>query len=50
MLKQHLSPETLEKLLRNELCPETDQEDENLVLKLRQKLHIKDKEGKDNEK
>lgn len=50
MLKRHLAPQTLERLLRNELCPETDQEDENLVLKLRQKLHIKDKEGKDNEK
>lgn len=50
MLKRHLAPQTLERLLRNELCPETEQEDENLVLKLRQKLHIKDKEGKDNEK
>lgn len=50
MLKRHLAPQTLERLLRNELCPETEQEEENLVLKLRQKLHIKDKEGKDNEK
>lgn len=50
MLKRHLAPQTLERLLCNELCPETDQEEENLVLKLRQKLHIKDKEGKDNEK
>ena len=50
MLKRHLAPQTLERLLCNELCPETDQQDENLVLKLRQKLHIKEKEGKDNEK
>ena len=50
MLKRHLAPQTLERLLRNELCPETDQPDENLVLKLRQKLQIKDKEGKKNEK
>ena len=50
MLKRHLAPQTLERLLRNELCPETDQPEENLVLKLRQKLHIKDKEGKNREK
>ena len=50
MLKRHLTPETLERLLRNELCPEPEQQDENLVEKLRQKLHIKEKEGKGNEK
>lgn len=50
MLKRHLAPQTLDRLLRNELCPEKDQPEENLVLKLRQKLHKKDKEGKDNEK
>ena len=50
MLKRHLAPQTLERLLRNELCPEPDQVEENLVLKLRQKLNIKDKEGKKNEK
>ena len=50
VLKRHLAPETLEKLLRNELCPETEQkQDENLVVKLRQKLHKKDKEGKRDE-
>lgn len=50
MLKRHLASQTLERLLRNELCPEPDQQEENLVVKLRQKLQKKDKEGKDNEK
>lgn len=50
MLKRHLAPQTLERLLRNELCPEKEQQEENLVLKLRQKLVKKDKEGKENEK
>ena len=50
MLKRHLAPQTLERLLCNELCPETEPQEENLVVKLRQKLHIKEKEGKDNEK
>ena len=48
VLKRHLAPQTLEKLLRNELCPETEQkQDENLVVKLRQKLQKK--EGKNDE-
>lgn len=50
VLKRHLAPQTLEKLLRNELCPEDAQQEENLVLKLRQKLHIKEKGGKGDEK
>ncbi len=51
VLKRHLAPQTLEKLLRNELCPETpQQQEENLVLKLRQKLQKKEKGGKNNEK
>lgn len=50
MLKRHLAPQTLERLLCNELCPVTEPQEENLVVKLRQKLHIKEKEGKDNEK
>ena len=48
MLKRHLAPQTLERLLRNELCPEEPAQEENLVLKLRQKLQKK--EGKDDEK
>jgi diadenylate cyclase len=49
MLKRHLAPQTLEKLLRNELCTD-EQQEENLVVKLRQKLLKKEKEGGQNEK
>ena len=48
MLKRHLAAQTLERLLRNELCPEEMQKEDNLVLKLRQKLQKK--EGHKNEK
>ena len=48
MLKRHLAPQTLERLLRNELCPEDPQKKDSLVVKLKQKL-IKEKEDKDNE-
>ena len=50
MLKRHLAPQTLERLLRNELCPEDVQQEENIVLKLRQKLQKKEKGGDKNEK
>jgi len=50
MLKRHLAPQTLERLLRSELCHEETQNEENLVLKLRQKLQKKDKEGQQDEK
>ena len=43
MLKRHLAPQTLERLLRNELCKE-EVKQENVVLRLRQKLHKKGKE------
>ncbi len=43
MLKRHLAPKTLERLLRNELCPAKEQE-ENLALKLKQKISGKGKE------
>ena len=47
VLKRHLAPQTLSKLLRNELCPEEpQQQEENLMLKLRQKLQKKEKGGK----
>lgn len=42
MLKRHLAPQTLERLLINELCPEDTTQEESLVLKLRQKLHKKE--------
>lgn len=48
MLKRHLAPKTLERLLRNELCPENTQQNETLVQKLRQKLNNQ-KEDKDHE-
>lgn len=41
MLKRHLAPQTLEQLLRNELCPEDPNREENMVVKLRQKLRRK---------
>lgn len=51
MLKRHLAPQTLERLLRNELCPADDtQQEENLVLKLRQKLQKKEKGADKDEK
>ena len=50
MLKRHLAPQTLEKLLHNELCPEITEKEENLVVMLRQKLHRKDKGANQNEK
>lgn len=44
MLKRHLASQTLERLLINELCPEEATEEENLVVRLRQKLNMKGKE------
>ena len=43
MLKRHLAPQTLERLLRSELIREDKGQDQNLKLKLRQKLQIKGK-------
>ena len=50
MLKRHLAPQTLERLLRNELVHEDKTEEENVVLKLMQKLQKKEKGGDSNEK
>ncbi len=44
MLKRHLAPKTLERLLHNELCPEEQEKDQNLALRLKQKMQKKDKE------
>lgn len=49
VLKRHLAPETLDQLLRNELCPKEEKDEDKLVVKLRQKLQKKDKEGKNDE-
>ena len=44
MLKRHLATQTLERLLRNELCPDDEtKKEEELVVKLRQKLQKKNK-------
>lgn len=45
MLKRHLAPQTLERLLRNELCTEETETDKNLVQKLRRKLQKTEKGG-----
>lgn len=50
VLKRHLAPQTLERLLRNELSPEETEKEENLVLKLRQRLQKKEKEDHSDEK
>jgi diadenylate cyclase len=50
MLKRHLAPQTLERLLRSELCKQAVEDQDNLVLKLRQKLQKKEKGGSGNEK
>ena len=44
MLKRHLAPQTLEKLLRNELCPSATDPNESPVVRLRQKLQRKGKQ------
>ena len=46
MLKRHLAPQTLERLLRNELCSEVEEEEKNLIVMLRHKLKNK-KKGED---
>ena len=39
MLKRHLAPQTLERLLHNELCADQEAEEENsLAARLRQRL------------
>lgn len=45
MLKRHLAPQTLERLLRNELCPDEEPKDENLAVKLYQKIQKKNSKG-----
>ena len=44
MLKRHLAAQTLERLLRNELCPEEAPRQENFAVMLRQKLQRKEKD------
>ena len=42
MLKRHLAPQTLERLLQNELNPTSDAQEEKLTMKLKQKLMKKE--------
>ena len=46
MLKRHLASQTLERLLTHELCPEEAPKQENLVVRLRQKIEKLGKEGR----
>lgn len=46
ILKENLAPQTVERLLRNELMPKEEEKEESLVLKLKQKLQNNGKEGK----
>ena len=48
MLKRHLASKTLEKLLHNELCPVEADPEQNLAVRLKQKLL--NKEGDVHEK
>ena len=48
MLKRHLAPQTLERLLINELCTEEMPKQQNLMVRLRQRL--KSSKGENNEK
>ena len=49
MLKRHLAPQTLEKLLHNELCREEEVEQDSTMLKLRQLIKKISKEDQKNE-
>lgn len=50
VLKRHLAPQMLERLLRNELCQEEVVQEENFLQKLYQKFIKRDKEDNSNEK
>ena len=45
MLKRHLASQTLERLLQNELCPKQEEQEQNLAIRLRQKLLNLEKEA-----
>ena len=49
MLKRHLAPQTLERLLRNELCKDEEAQKAPLNVRLRQKLHMKGKDEDEDE-
>jgi len=45
MLKRHLAPQTLEKLLHNELCPTVEERELKLAKHLKEKINGKEKEA-----
>lgn len=45
VLKRNLAPQTVERLLRNELMPSEEEKKDNLALKLKQKLRKNGKDG-----
>ena len=49
MLKRHLAPRTLEKLLRNALCPESKDGAEVSLGEYLKRLRSREKEGKGHE-
>ncbi len=49
ILKRYLAPQMLSKLLHNELCKEQEAKPDNLVGKLKKRLHTKKKEGNGDE-
>ena len=50
MLKRHLAPQTLERLLRQELAPEQEEQDNNALMRLVEKVFSGGKETNENEK
>ena len=50
MLKRHLAPQTLERLLRNELAPEQENKDNNAVMRFMDKMLSTGKEERKDEK
>lgn len=49
MLKRHLAPQTLERLLRNELAPEQEKQDNSALMRLVDKMMSTGKEERKNE-
>ena len=50
MLKRHLAPQTLERLLRNELVPQQDEQETNALVRLMDKVLLSGKEERNDEK
>jgi len=50
MLKRHLAPQTLERLLRNELVPQQREQDQNALVRLMDKMMSPGKEERKDEK